>query len=107
MTIKTWNIEKLTGYTPITTFYEDFSIADLFGVKAIRDTFKQGLKNAAFMGYKELTEFVMALNWKIHEHYGRNDTFAELYSELWEKASDYANETLEGEEAHYYYRTID
>ena len=31
MTIKTWNIEELTGYKPFTTFYEDFSIADAFG----------------------------------------------------------------------------
>lgn len=106
-TIKTWNIEALTGYKPITTFYEDFSIADHFGVKAIRDTFKRGLKCAEFLGYKELTEFVMALNWKIFEHTDRNDTYAELYLELWEKASDFANEHLEGEEAHYYYRTID
>lgn len=30
-TIKTWNIEAMTGYKPRTTFYEDFSIADHFG----------------------------------------------------------------------------
>lgn len=34
MTIKTWNIEEMTGYKPQTTFYEDFSIADCFGVGA-------------------------------------------------------------------------
>lgn len=28
MKIAVWNIEALTGYKPITTFYEDFSIAD-------------------------------------------------------------------------------
>ena len=106
-TIKTWNIQKLTGYEPITTFYEDFSIADHFGVKAIRDTFKRGLKSAEFFGYKELTEFVMALNWKIHEHYNRNEVYAELYLELWEKASEHVTETLQGEELEYYYRTID
>lgn len=107
MTIKTWNIKQLTGYEPITTFYEDFSIADHFGTKAIRDTYKIGLKNASFLGYEELTEFVMALNWKIHEHYGRNNTYAELYNELWETASEYAANNLEGEELSYYYRTID
>lgn len=107
MNIKTWNIEALTGYKPITTFYEDFSIADRFGVKAIRDTFKRGIKSAEFLGYKELTEFVLALNWKIHEHYGRNEIYSELYLELWEKASDFADKTLEGEEAKYYCRTID
>ena len=40
MRIKTWNIEAVTGYKPQTTFYEDFSIADAFGVSAIKDTCK-------------------------------------------------------------------
>ena len=38
-TIKTRNIEEMTGYKPRTTFYEDFSIADQFRVMAIRDTY--------------------------------------------------------------------
>lgn len=38
MKIKTWNIEAMTGYKPITTFYEDFSIADAFGIAAVRAT---------------------------------------------------------------------
>ena len=105
--VKTWNIKALAGYEPITTFYEDFSIADRFGVKAIRDTYKRGLKSAEFFGYEYLTEFVMALNWKIFEHYNRNDTYAELYAELHEAASEHAANTLEGEELEYYYRTID
>ena len=30
MRVETWNIKELTGYEPMTTFYEDFSIADKF-----------------------------------------------------------------------------
>ena len=41
MNIKNWNIEEMTGYKPITTFYQDFSIADNFGINAIKDTFKR------------------------------------------------------------------
>ena len=26
-----WNIEEFCGYKPITTFWDDFSIADVFG----------------------------------------------------------------------------
>ena len=67
MRIKTWNIENITGYKPKTTFYEDFSIADRFGIPAVKDTFKR-----AFEGWKDnhiyLTELVMVLNWKICEH---------------------------------------
>lgn len=107
MRFKNWNIEAETGYKPITTFYMDFSIADMFGVSAIKDTYKRGLETAKFLGYKELTEFVMALNWKIYEHYQHNNKFAELYDSLWRKADDLARETLKGEELAYYYRTTD
>lgn len=107
MKFKNWNIEAETGYKPITTFYMDFSIADMFGASAIKDTFKRGIETARFLGYKEFTEFVMALNWKIYEHYQHNNTFAELYDRLWRKADDLARETLQGEELAYYYRTTD
>lgn len=104
---KNWNIEAETGYTPITTFYMDFSIADAFGASAVKDTYRRGLKTAEFLGYKELTEFVMVLNWKIWEHYGRNDTLARLYNDLWTQAEDFVRENLQGDELMYYYRTTD
>lgn len=107
MKIKTWNIEAMTGYKPMTTFYEDFSIADRFGVAAVRDTYKRGIKTAEFMGYKYLTEFVMALNWKIWEHYEQNEPLARVYDDLWKKAAQHAVDTLTGDELSYYYRTID
>ena len=106
MTVKTWNIEAMTGYKPITTFYEDFSIADWFGVSAIRDTFNRAFKH--WKGdYKDLTELVMALNWKIWEHYDTNEAIARVYNELWEKADQYALDNLKGEELSYFLRTID
>lgn len=107
MKIKTWNIEAMTGYKPKTTYFEDFSIADIFGIDAIKNTYKNGLETAKTMGYVYLTEFVMALNWKIWEHYENNDAYARLYDALWRKASEFAVETLKGEELSYYYKTID
>ena len=106
MTVKNWNIESMTGYKPITTFYTDFSIADWFGESAIRDTFKRafnGWKN----NHKYLTELVMALNWKIWEHYETNERYAEVYHELWEKADGWAMDNLKGEELSYFLRTTD
>ena len=106
MLVKNWNIEEMTGYKPITTFYTDFSIADWFGVSAIRDTFKRafnGWKN----NYKYLTELVMDLNWKIWEHYEHNEKYAKLYNKLWAKADLYATSHLKGEELAYFYRTTD
>lgn len=107
MRIRTWNIEAMTGYKPITTFYEDFSIAENFGLAAVKDTYKRGFETARFMGYKYLTEFVMVLNWKIWEHYKDNTVLARLYNDLWEKADLYATENLKGEELSYFYHTTD
>ena len=105
--IKTWNIESMTGYKPQTTFYEDFSIADAFGISAIKDTYKRGLETAQALGYIYLTEFVLALNWKIWEHYEHNEKYAKVYNELWKKADLYATSHLKGEELAYFYRTTD
>ena len=33
--VPVWNIESETGYKPMTTFWQDFSIADAFGVAAV------------------------------------------------------------------------
>ena len=55
-----------------------------------------------------LTELVMALNWKIWEHFNAgNDGFAEVYNELWEKADAYAMDNLKDEELSYFLRTTD
>lgn len=36
-----WNVESETGYKPRTTFWQDFSIADVFGEDAVTDTFQR------------------------------------------------------------------
>lgn len=94
------------GYTPQTTFWEDFSIADPFGLEAVQDTF-----NRAFEEWKSnhiyLTELVLVLNWKIWQHYESNAELARLYNTLWETADAYACDNLEGEELAYFYRTTD
>ena len=107
MTIKTWNIEAITGYKPKTTFYEDFSIADRFGMAAVRDTYKRSMASWK-RNCEYLTELVMALSWKVNEHYCRdNMRFAELYQELYEDADEYAKDHLQGDDLSYYYKTLD
>lgn len=92
----------MAGYKPMTTFYQDFSIAERFGVDAINDTF-----NRTFEEWKEdyqyLTELVMVLNWKIYEHYEVNNDYAKIYDKLWKKADSYAIENLKEDEASYFY----
>ena len=106
MKIKTWNIEALTGYKPFTTFYEDFSIADAFGVLAIKSTYRHAFQSWK-SDYKYITEFIMVLNWKIHEHYGLNDDYAEVYDELWRATDEWAMDNLKGEALQYYLTTTD
>ena len=84
----------------------DFSIADRFGISAVKDTF-----NRAFEEWKNnyiyLTELVMVLNHKIWEHYEHNEPLARVYNDLWMKANEYAYTNLKGEELSYFYRTTD
>lgn len=106
MNIKNWNIEEMTGYKPITTFYQDFSIADNFGVGAIKDTYNRAF-NEWKDNYKFLTELVMVLNWKIFEHYESNEKIAKVYDSLWKEVDEYAMENLKDQEAKYYYEITD
>ena len=84
------------GYETITTFWEDFSIADAFGESAIRDTYNRAF-NEWKQNYKYLTELVMVLNWKIWQYHGKNEQIAQVYNKLWEQADLYACENLKGE----------
>ena len=49
----------------------------------------------------------MVLNWKIFEQFNTNKDYAKLYNKLWEETDKYAENNLNGEEAHYFYRTTD
>jgi len=95
-----------TDYQPKTTFWMDFSIADKFGIAAIKDTY-----NRAFKEWKNnhvyLTELVMVLNHKIWQWYEKNEAVARVYNDLWEEADLYAQENLHGEELEYFYNITD
>ena len=98
---------NINGYETITTFWQDFTIADKFDVSAIKDTYKR-VFNEWKNNYKYLTELVLVLNWKIWEHYEKNNSkYMALYNELWEDADMYALDNLKGEEWDYFYRTVD
>lgn len=104
--VPAWDIKEKTGYEPQTTLWADFSIADMFGGKAVRDTF-----NSAFNEWKNdvvyLTELVLVLNHKIWQHYQTDEPLARLYDILWREADTYACENLKDEELDYFYQTTD
>ena len=66
MTFKEFMQEN--GYELQTTFWEDFSIADRFGLAAVLDTFNRAFRE--WKGdYKFLTELTLVLNHKIWQYY--------------------------------------
>lgn len=98
---------KLFDYECVTTFWQDFSLAEMYGTSAINDTF-----NRAFKEWKSnhiyLTELVMVLNHKMWGYYEYgNIEMSRLYQELYEKSNDYAWENLKDEELQYFIRTTD
>lgn len=106
MLVATFDSESAFGYKQITTFFEDFSIADNFGENSIKDTYKRAFDTWK-SDYKYLTELVLVLNWKIWQWNGKNDSYAKLYDELWTETDRYACENLKGDELSYFFRTTD
>ena len=97
----------VNGYQTQTTFWQDFSIAEVFGEDAIKDTFNRAF-NEWKSNYIYLTELVMVLNLKLAVHYENgNYKIAKIYDELWGKADLYACENLEGKELRYFLDTTD
>lgn len=98
---------EMTGYKPLTTFWQDFGIAERFGESAMLDTYNKCFDYAKD-DYKILTELVIMLNWKMWEQDDKeNPTLGNIYCKLWEKADNYALENLKDEELQYFVRTID
>lgn len=89
------------------TFFNDFTIADKFGVAAINDTYKRAF-NEWHDDYKMLTALVIALNHKIWQHYeAGNEALAKLYDQLWRTADNYAVTHLTDDALAYFYEVTD
>lgn len=98
---------NMFGYETKTTFWDDFSIADMFGANAVKDTYRR-----AFREWKTnteyVTELVMVLNWKMWDHAERgNNTLGRLYQQLWTEADEWCVNNLKGNDLTYYLRTTD
>ena len=97
-------VKNEMGYDTITTYWDDFSIADHFGKEAIIDTFKRALFNT---DYKMMTELSMVLNHKIWFHYKHDEAIAKIYNDLWEECNKKIYETFNKEQLSYFYRITD
>lgn len=109
MNIKYFDSEAFCGYKQISTFYEDFGIAEYFGLAAVKDTYNRCFKYWKD-DYKWITELCMVLNWKSWEHadgYIAKNELCNLYIELYYKCRNWCLNNLKGEELTYFIRTTD
>ena len=96
----------MTDYSPHTTLWQDFTIAERESLDKVKETYErvfQELKN----DYVCLTELVMILNWKIWRWYEVYEELAAVYNELWQKADNYALDNLKNEKLAYLLMTVD
>lgn len=105
MTIKEF-YRDYYNYDLKTTFFEDFTIADAFGVGAIKDTYNRSFESWK-TDVKYITELSMILNHKGWEHYKKNESFSKLYFTLFEECDAWCMDHLKGDELNYYIRTLD
>lgn len=102
-------LKEQTGYKRITTFYSDLSIAEVYGVGAIKETYNRVMKSW-LKDIKYITEFCMALNiksWQMAEE-GKNE-LGQLYSDLYYKCRDaiYKKYENDSEKLNYFFETTD
>ena len=95
------------GYETKTTFWEDFTIAEVFGDSAVKDTL-----NRVFKEWKNdityVTELAVVTNLKCWQWYERgNDKLSKLYSDYYYKVQDYVYSHFKGEDIDYYFNITD
>lgn len=94
------------GYTMQTTFWQDFTIADVFGDSAIKDTFERAFKewktNVIYA-----TELAIVMSLKSCDWYDKNIERCVLYSELFRMVDDWCCNYFVDDELRFYYNTTD
>lgn len=99
--------ENFCGYTQRTTFWDDFTIAEMFGEEGIKDTY-----NRCFKHWKHdtvfITELCMILNWKCNYMYQIGKlTLCGIYEDLFYKLQNWCDDNLKGDDLNYYLTTTD
>ena len=90
-----------------TTFWQDFTIADHFGIGAVKDTFERAFKEWR-NDVVYVTELALVLNWKCWQHYEKgNEELSRLYSDLYYEADGWCCANLKGDDLTYYWKTTD
>lgn len=88
-------------------FWQDFTIAEHFGINAIQDTY-----NRASSEWKSNAEYITALgitlNHKVWYWYDNgNLEYSKLYDKLWCELDEWCLDNLKGKDLEYYIQTTD
>lgn len=94
------------GYETKTTFWEDFSIADAFGIPAIKDTFNRAFKEWK-NNYEYVTELSMIMSLKSCAWYDNDNEKSRLYANYYHEVDNWCLDNLKGDELTYYIKTTD
>lgn len=98
--------ERTLGFKFDSTFFEEFSIAEQYGPKGIREHF-----NLVFREWKDNLKYVMelvqVLNLKVATWFGKDDDLGMTYDELWHIADSYVFENYSKEDLQTYLHTLD
>jgi hypothetical protein len=94
------------GKTRKTTFFSDLSIAEVYGVNNIKDTYKRVMKSWG-KNLEYMCEWVISLNQKIWQHAKTYPEIAKVYDELWRKADNHCMETFKDNDLVKYIRYVD
>lgn len=101
-----WPVEEMIGYTPKTTFWQDYWIAIHFGKEAVLDTYKRAF-NEWKNSVEYITEMVLVLAHIGDFTYERDKEMSLLFYALSEKCYDWCRENLKGDDLDYFYRVTD
>lgn len=98
--------EKTLGFQFESTFWEEFSIAEQYGEKGVKEHF-----SLVFPQWKDnlkyLMEIVQVLNLKIATWFGKDDKLGMTYDELWHTSDEYALNNLSKDDLQTYLHTLD
>lgn len=92
---------------PSTLFYADFKVAEAFGEKSVKDTYKN-CGDLSERDWKEVAELSVALNHLLWEAYNaHNEPLARLYDGFWREVDGICSSWEDEERADYYFRLTD
>ena len=98
---------KDTDYETFTTFYGDLSIAELYGIDSVIDTYNRVVDNWG-TDIKWITEFSICLSVKTGEMYAEDEYELEsVYSQLIDKLTEFIYNNFNEEDLRYYKYTYD